>query len=112
MALPVELEDVDRATLTPIVREATGKPALTVLDHRLVQLHGGADLSSAVYRVSGTGRSGTQHLDWSVILKIIRAAPGDEDPGWWHYWKREALIYESGILDDLDCGIVAPRCLA
>ena len=31
--------------------------------------------------------------------------------GDWNYWKREAMAYRSGLLDDLPGGIAAPRCL-
>lgn len=77
-----------------------------------------------VYRLSGVARSDGASHPWSVVLKIVRnpagleVAPGyvlppdDFPPTHFSYWKREALAYQSGVLDDLPRGIAAPRCFA
>jgi Phosphotransferase enzyme family len=53
-------------------------------------------------------------VPWSVIVKIVHASGdpfgGGSDPASANYWEREALIYRSGLLEDLP-GIRAPRCL-
>ena len=53
--------------------------------------------------------------DRTAVLKLIRlgAAPGprwpsEPDPPDPYYWRREALVYGSGLLDGLD-GLRAPR---
>jgi hypothetical protein len=51
-------------------------------------------------------------LPWTIILKVVQASDGpfggNEDPAHPNYWKREAEIYQSGLLDDLP-GVSAPR---
>ena len=106
-----ELETVDRDTLVPLVRAALESDSLEVIDWQLVPIHGGAGLGTTVYRVLGTGREGVRDLDWSIILKVIHAGPEDQEPCGWNHCKREALIYASGLLDDLPAGLSAPRCL-
>jgi hypothetical protein len=47
------------------------------------------------------------------VLKIVSCTPESEtDPQGPHYWQREALAYQSGLLAGLPCGIAAPRCYA
>ena len=56
--------------------------------------------------------------DWSAILKVLKHA-SKGSPMWqsgeeefhWYYWRREALAYDSGILDVLSEGLRSPRCL-
>jgi hypothetical protein len=40
----------------------------------------------------------------------VRPEADKNNPSGHHYWKREALLYESGLLDDLPTGLMAPRC--
>jgi phosphotransferase family enzyme len=62
-----------------------------------------------VWRVRSAGRS--------AVLKLIRLGaeplprwPSEPDPSAPYYWRREALLYESGLLDGLD-GLRAPELL-
>jgi hypothetical protein len=41
-------------------------------------------------------------------MKLV--AVGDERQSHHAYWQREALVYQSGLLDDLPDGLAAPRC--
>ena len=73
--------------------------------------------TAGVYRVSGVARDGETASEWAVILKIIRPAASDFNPAaddMDHplYWKREALAYESGLLDNLPADMCAPHCYA
>ena len=47
---------------------------------------------------------------WSLVLKVLGPAAGPDDPTHIDYWKRELLLYSSGLLDDLPAGLCAPRC--
>jgi hypothetical protein len=54
-------------------------------------------------------------LAWSLVLKVISLGASDvshASPDESHelYWKREALAYQSGLLDDLPGGITTARC--
>ena len=79
-------------------------------------------VSGGICRVRGSAHDGARDRPFSLILKIIhlRAADatslfnGSDDPAHWNYWKREALAYQSGILDpasgEVGDGLATPRC--
>ena len=73
--------------------------------------------TAGIYRVRGTVAHVGVQREWSAILKVIRAPSGTRhdaqarEPGQWAYWRREALIYRSGLLAGLPGGLTAPRCL-
>ena len=80
-------------------------------------------LAGGVFRVTGHARTRGEVRPWSLILKIAHSPAGRSwpdgrvaPPGWGmnpahsQYWKREALAYRSGLLDNLPGGLVAPRC--
>jgi len=64
--------------------------------------------TGGVYRVQGTARDGDKTVSWSLVLKLVAA--GVERPSHHAYWQREALLYQSGLLDDLPDGLAAPHC--
>jgi hypothetical protein len=47
---------------------------------------------------------------FELVEKVCRVLAMGEEPDTWLYWKREALAYESGLLDALPGGLSAPRC--
>jgi len=113
------LQEIDRTTLTPLVRDALGREAIEVIDWEHQMLHGGAGIGGSVHRFAGTGREDDEIVPWSLILKIVyapgytddaRAALGRSEPSSAYYWKREPLAYRSGALQDLPGGLCAPRC--
>jgi hypothetical protein len=110
------LPALDQHTLAPVVRRALDGVPVVVLDWRatLLSLHDGDTTRRAVYRVAGTAGDHGSTRPWSVILKEIRRpripSPARDDPHHWSYWKREALVYRSGLLHDLPGGLAAPRC--
>jgi hypothetical protein len=81
-----------------------------VTDWRIRPLSGGWETTTSIYQVAGRARRGEQAVDWTLILKIVRATADRIDPIHWNYWKREPLAYRSGLLDDMPGGIAAPRC--
>src|SRR5579859_210409 len=76
---------------------------------------GGA--TGGIYRVEGSAIASGESAPFALVLKIIRglgsgtasAAPVSADPVGSHYWRREALAYQSGLLADLP-GLAAPHC--
>jgi hypothetical protein len=104
------LAAIDEATLTPPVQSALGSKTLEVVNWECRQLHGGLAAGTSVYRFSGQGCDGGQTIPWSLILKILRPEGGSTDVAAWNYFRREADAYQSGWLDDLQGGLVAPRC--
>jgi hypothetical protein len=107
---PPQLDAIDQATLTPLVRSALGSESVEVINWECEQLHGGIAAGTSVYRFSGQGRDQGQTIPWSLILKILRPAGGSADTSAWDYFKREADAFQSGWLDDLPGGLGAPRC--
>jgi hypothetical protein len=113
------LQEIDRSTLTPLVRDALNRDRIEVAGWERRVLHGGAGVGGSIYRFSGTAREGAAIVPWSLILKVICAPAYTEgaravfdrtelpSP---FYWKREASAYRSGALGDLPGGLCAPRC--
>lgn len=111
------LHALDAAVLRPLVRVALSSDSAELVDWRYEPI--GAFLgpvTRGVYRVGGTALQGNHELAWSVVLKVIAAPDFNThmygDVAHPLYWKREALAYQSGLLDDLPGGLKAPRCLA
>jgi hypothetical protein len=114
--------DVARETLTGVVGRALRQPVDDVGDWTAVPIGYAAlnPISAGLYRVSGSARSGVNTLPWSVVLKLCRA-PSEDDfanvaPDLRSTllealrWDREAEVYDSGLLETLPAGLVAPRC--
>lgn len=69
--------------------------------------------TSGIYRIRGTATVVETSLSWSLILKCIKTDSAEkEDVTYHNYWKREAEIFSSGIIDHLPGRIIAPRCFA
>jgi hypothetical protein len=115
---PVEFIDlelhpsIDPDQLTTVIRTVLNDPQAEVVNVSVEALHGGLQLGSAVYCLQGTAATQGQVREWKLALKCAQAIPKNSDPGGYTYWRREAQIYQSGILDDLPHGLAAPRCYA
>lgn len=78
----------------------------------------GNPVSVGLYRFAGVGQDHQGPANWSVILKIVQSPAnvgwvdmGDgDDQTHWNYWRRELLLYQSGLLETLPEGMAAPRC--
>ena len=64
--------------------------------------------------MTGTAQDAGGELPWSAVVKV--GGPAEDsarsDPGHHEYWKREVLVYQSGILEQLPGNLVAPHCYA
>jgi hypothetical protein len=101
--------------LREVVRAALGEPAAGLGGWDAVPLRGGSGAgalggASALYALAGTARIGAAERPWSAVLKVLAPVPGRDDPAHHRYWKREPLLYGSGVLDGLPGGLRAPRC--
>ena len=68
-----------------------------------------ASATAGIWRYQGDG--------WSAVLKLLHHSDvgspmwrSGEHESHWFYWEREALAYESGLLDSLAGPLRAPRC--
>ncbi len=115
MVLDVQerLAGADAARLQEVVRVALGEPGAVLGRWEVAPLRGGGGVragDSALYTLSGMARVGAAERPWSAVLRVLAPVAGQDDPTRIHYWKREPLLYSSGLLDDLPAGLRAPRC--
>jgi hypothetical protein len=106
-----QLESIDRATLTPLVRCALDSETVDIVGWECEQIYAGATRAD-VYHLSGDARDPDEIVPGSLILKVVRPEPGSDDPSGSLYWKREVLANQAGLLGDLPGGLAAPRCFA
>lgn len=105
------LETLDTTLLTPIVREALHDKSAVLLDWSQQAIEGGFS-GAPVYRFAGEAQTAVGIQRWSAILKIFVPPANEQSVEDFAYWKREVLVYQSGLLSDLPAGLIAPRCLA
>jgi hypothetical protein len=101
--------------LREVIRVALGEPEVLVGGWDATPLRGGSGAGalggeSALYALTGTAHVGAAERPWSAVLKVLAPVPRRDDPTHIRYWKREPLLYRSGLLDDLPGGLRAPRC--
>jgi hypothetical protein len=110
--------NITAATLETPLRCLLGSDRVTADTWQVAPLQnsfGGA--TGGIFRVAGSARASDGTVPFALVLKVIRApvsgtlgAPSvGADPADGSYWKREALAYQSGFLDELP-GLVAPHC--
>ncbi|MFM9278193.1 phosphotransferase [Paenibacillus jiagnxiensis] len=58
--------------------------------------------TEGIYHLFGDVKSDNQNLPWSIVLKVIKPDSEEKNnPQHHNYWRREALLFESNLLDDL-----------
>jgi hypothetical protein len=120
MNIPVELEAVEKGTLTCLVRRALKSATVEVQDWGIHPLGGGFGnpVSLGLYHFAGRGKDRGVTVRWSLVLKMIQSPANVEesdmgegkDQTHWNYWKREKYVYQSDFLDNIPPGLIAPRC--
>jgi hypothetical protein len=110
--LPEQLEAIDQAFLTEVVRKDQHNPNLVILDWTVEPLSHEKiiDTTAGLFCFSGhyRGAQGIQH--WKVVLKCINnPRSSKQEPRGWSYWQREILAFKSGYLAQLPAGMRAPR---
>jgi hypothetical protein len=113
------IQSIDQSILTPIVRKAVHRDTINIQEWSVSQLGGGVGnpVSVGLYRFEGIGLDQDERIPWSIILKVIQSPANagmenlgeGEDQTHWNYWKREPLMYQSGLLESIP-GLTAPRC--
>ena len=118
--LSMETIPIPHESLTAAVRRLLATPTAEIerwetipLVHRVINR-----VTGGVYRVRGFAHGGEQSFSWSLVLKILHHPEHDpasqfnpsEELGHWNYWRREALVYESDLLNSLPITLAAPRC--
>ncbi|MCB8942590.1 MAG: hypothetical protein H6658_02325 [Ardenticatenaceae bacterium] len=105
---------LSETTLIPIISRALQADQITLLDWDIQSAHGGYshDLTGGIYRLTGTAQRGNGRSPFSLILKIVQAPANPTPEDHPHYWKRELLAYQSGLLNNLAPHLHAPHCFA
>ena len=108
------LREIDDAALLGPLAAAFGSASVELLTWHLQPIHYAFNQSTGgLYRLAGKARRAGATHDWSMILKVVHTSDGpfggSNDPAHPNYWKRELLMYESGMLEEIP-GIRAPRC--
>jgi hypothetical protein len=99
-----------------LVRKALNSTTVEIGDWHVAPIHGAGDTLAprSLYRISGIGQDHASIIPWSLVLKVLRCLAGandsDQEQRHCFYWKREALAYQSDLLDSLPEGLRAPRC--
>ena len=124
MDLQERLDGLTAVELAPVVRQALGADGAWPSSWQ-VQSLGWAAVNPAtrgLYRLTGLARVGPhEDVAWAAVLKVV----GDVDlagtpldvgflhhPEDWNYWRREAVAFQSGLLDGWPGPLVPVRCLA
>jgi hypothetical protein len=110
------LQTVDRSILTPLVCRALQMEMFELGEWAYQLVLGGFSQEQGeiygIYRFCGTAQTPTGSTPWSLILKATGpASTGSQQPADYDYWKREVLVYQSGLLADLPGDLMTPRCL-
>ncbi|WP_096271470.1 oxidoreductase family protein [Paucisalibacillus globulus] len=67
--------------------------------------------TSGIYRLCGLARVEGADTTWSLIIKVVeQEAEEKNNPNHFNYWKREALVFKSGLLNELPKVIQTPDC--
>jgi len=85
-----QLQFIDRAMLTSLVRQALGSDTAEVVNWHSEQIHA-SGTRARIYRLSGDARNGSKTVPWSLILKIVPFSPDRDDPSSLSYWKRRTI---------------------
>ena len=104
--------EIAKRRLQELVPKVLGEPRAVLGEWEAVPLKafGALDVARSVFNIRGMARVGVAERPWSLVLKVLGPAAGPDDPTHIDYWKRELLLYSSGLLDDLPAGLCAPRC--
>jgi hypothetical protein len=110
------VQSIDRATIAGVAQAALGATA-ELSDWHVEPINPGwGSATGAMYRVTGSALLDRRTVRWSSILKVLHLTASNTNPAARDvdhplYWEREALAYQSGLLEDLPGGLTAPRCL-
>jgi len=108
--LAARLQAVDPAILADVVRQDQRSPSFEIADWSFRRVSDkGMGNPDGLWLFSGSGQVGGATRPWSVVLKIFERNQQELVPDGRNYWKREALMAQSGLLERLPGPVRAPR---
>lgn len=114
--LDPQLQAIDHATMAGLASAALGRPS-ALLEWQAEAINPGiGSTTGGMYRFTGSALVDGRPAPWSIVLKVMRLGASSDNPAAREiehplYWEREALVYQSDLLDSLPGGLAAPRCL-
>jgi hypothetical protein len=107
---------LDTMMLTSLVRAVLENGAAEVMNWEVTPIVQGRASPAAVYRIAGSAQTQDGVAPWSLVLKeshppsssTVGDKPSNDPKSWW-YWKRELLLYQSGLFDELPEGFATPQ---
>jgi len=109
-----QLKATDRDRLTQVVRQDLNRPAFEIRDWSVRRLSDkGVDNPEGLFIFEGYGmdvahpEAGSQ--PWSVVVKNFVTPPDETAPDHLWYWKREVMLFQSGLLERLPGPVRGPR---
>jgi Phosphotransferase enzyme family len=106
-----ELKAIDPAILTEVVRKDLYSPTFEITEWSVDRLSNKGFMNpDGLWLYRGLGSDNEGQRPWSVVVKILQR-PEEEGPviSYW-YWKRELLVAQSGLWEQLPEPVKAPRC--
>jgi hypothetical protein len=100
------------ARLCEIVSLMLGIHSIKLREWHCEPIHGGVELTNAIFRCHGLADSGDKVLHWSLIAKMTSKDTHNDHPDGYRYWRREALAYQSGFLQNMPKYLSAPKLYA
>lgn len=101
---------IELSTLSLLVRTLLQDRVAELIDWRCQPIDGGTGEGLGLWRISGQAKRQGQVTAWSLVLKILSPQTSGGAIADWNYWRREAHVYESGLLQELPPGLAAARC--
>jgi hypothetical protein len=100
--------------LRDAVRALLADPFAQVIDFRTAPLAEGAGnpTSAGLWRATGFAHSGTDIIEWSLVVKAVTLPPDTrldhDDARFLNYWRREIEAFRSPLMQDLPSGLQTP----
>jgi hypothetical protein len=103
--------DISLERLNQYIRTQTGNDQLMLGEWSYSSLGWKAsnNVTGGLYRFDGTAYEHDKSVKWSLILKVVIPSLNHDELSHYNYWKREVLVYQSGLLNKLPPMIRAPR---
>ncbi|WP_010097252.1 phosphotransferase [Ornithinibacillus scapharcae] len=105
--------EINHSVLHHCVRSALKERNVTVANWQVEPLavRKSNFTTEGIYRLHGTATKGDKGIPWSLVLKIIQPEAEEMNhPQHHNYWKREGLVFQSGLLNHIPNSIQVPEC--
>lgn len=101
------------AQLTTCVKQIIGESNIEIVSYTCNDLNYKTPnfTTAGIFHLQGIASMNHEQLPWSIIIKIIKSDSEEKDnPHHHNYWRREALVFQSKILEELPGYIKTPKC--